>query len=127
MHKISQLLCEAYAELHRKGQVQFPLYEKQVRAIDAVVKTVNANYFGVERFLTPQDKAIAYLCFIIKDHPVTDGNKRLALLWFSVYCSVQGLKPDASPYGLDVLVVSIEQSELDMETLMKFVKAILFR
>lgn len=81
----------------------------------------------MERFPTPEDKAVAYLCFIIKDHPVTDGNKRLALLWFSVYCSVQKLKPDALPYGLDVIAVSIEQSDLDMETLMKFVKAILFR
>jgi fido (protein-threonine AMPylation protein) len=77
-----------YDRLFAGGEVQFPLHEKQRAAIDTIVKTVNASYFGIIRFPTPEKRAVAYLCYIIKNHPVTDGNKRLAVLWFEVYCEV---------------------------------------
>lgn len=127
MHPISQLLFDAYHELHKEGQVQFPLYDTQREALDAIVKTVNARYFGVERYSTPRDKAVAYLCLIIKDHPVTDGNKRLGLLWFTTYCLAQELHPDPIPYTLDQIAVAIEQSHVDMTELMALVKQLLFR
>jgi prophage maintenance system killer protein len=126
MHPISQLLCDAYHELHKQGQVQFPLYETQALALDAIVKTVNSSYFGVERYPTPAEKAVAYLCLIIKDHPVTDGSKRLGLLWFKTYCIAQELTPDPAPYTFDQIAVAIEQSPVEMETLMILVKGLLF-
>jgi hypothetical protein len=54
MHPISALLCEAYDRLFAEGEVRFPLYEKQRAAIDTIVKTVNASYFGFVRFPTTQ-------------------------------------------------------------------------
>jgi len=126
MHPISKILCKAYDKLHRQGQISFPLQERQKSAIDSVVKTVNAYYFGIQRFKTHQDKAVAYLCFIIKDHPVTDGNKRLAIYWFEIYCTIFDLKPDFSSHGLDVLAISIEKAEMGIEELMDVVKKILF-
>jgi hypothetical protein len=49
--QISALLCEAYDRLFASGEVQFPLHERQQAAIDTVVKTVKASYFGYVRFL----------------------------------------------------------------------------
>jgi death-on-curing protein len=126
MHPISELLCNAYSELHRQGQVSFPLHDKQRAAIDTVVKTVHANYFGFERFPTPTDKAVAYLCLIIKNHPVTDGNKRLALLWFRIYCDVNKLTPRISGFGFDELVVAIEKEKESMTETIKLVQQLLF-
>lgn len=126
MHPISKILCNTYEELYRRGQVKFPLYDVQRDNIDSVVKTVNATYFGFNRFPTSEDKAVAYLCYLIKDHPVTDGNKRLSLLWFEVYCEVQDLRPMEPPTGWDVLAVSIEKSTTDMEDTMSIVKSIVF-
>ena len=126
MHPISKALCQTYTELYSERQVSFPLHDAQREAIDAVVKTVNANYFGIERFKTPREKAAAYLCFIIKDHPVTDGNKRLAILWFEIFCEIYGLKPDYSRYSLDEMAVAIEKAKLDMTQLLEVVEAILF-
>jgi len=125
MHQISELLCETYGELYRRGQVQFPLHDEHREAIDSVVKTVNANYFGVQRFSAPVDRAVAYLCLIIKDHPVTDGNKRLAVLWFRIYCDIRKLKPNPS-VAWDELAVAIEQSELKTDQLMGGIKFVLF-
>ena len=127
MHPISKLLCDAYSELYKQGQVKFPLHEKQRVAIDTVVKTVNANYFGVERYPAPINKAVAYLCLIIKDHPVTDGNKRLALLWFRIYCDINKLEPKTTVIALDELAVSIEKEKLlSLSDTMTLVHKILF-
>jgi prophage maintenance system killer protein len=125
MHPISALLCEAYDRLFAGGEVQFPLYDNQRAAIDTIVKTINASYFGIVRFPTPQKRAVAYLCYIIKNHPVTDGNKRLAVLWFEVYCEVQGLHP-RQDVALDQLAIAIEKTGSTMEELLDFTYQILF-
>ena len=128
MHPISEALCETYAELHRRGQVSFPLHERQSRALDSIVKTVEASYFGIDRYTTHVDKAVAYLCLIIKDHPVTDGNKRLALLWFRVYCIVHELEPDPAPYTYDQIAVAIEHSkDIPFSDLVELVRKLLFK
>jgi prophage maintenance system killer protein len=101
------------------------LYEKQRAAIDTIVKTVNASYFGIVRFPTPERRAVAYLCYIIKNHPVTDGNKRLAVLWFEVYCEVQGLHPRPD-VPLDQLAIAIEKTVVTMEELLDSAYQILF-
>ena len=126
MHPISLRLFEAYQELYDKGQVSFLLQDVHKKALDSVVKTVNATYFGFDRFPTPEDKAAAYLCFLIKDHPLTDGNKRLALLWFEAFCLSMDLKPHTPRSGWDAFVVTIEQNKEPMELLMKEVKNGLF-
>jgi hypothetical protein len=125
MHPISVLLCEAYAKLYAEGEVKFPLHDKQKAAIDAVVKTVNASYFGFVRFPTPEQRAAAYLCYIIKSHPVTDGNKRLAVLWFEVYCRAQELHPSPA-VPLDLLAIAIEKTPASMEELLDATGKILF-
>lgn len=127
MHPISEILCRVYAELYDRGQVSFPLQDDQRQDIDSIVKTVNAVYFGAERFRTPEERAVAYLCYLIKDHPVVDGNKRLALLWFEVYCDINELRPDPSPYGFDELALAIERADMNMEELMATVRNLLFR
>ena len=109
MHPISALLCEVYDRLLAAGQVRFPLYEKQRSALDTIVKTVNARYFGVVRYPAPEQQAVAYFCYIIKNHPVTDGNKRLAVLWLEVYCEAQGLHP-RQDVPLDLLAIAVEKS-----------------
>lgn len=129
MHPISELLCAIYNDLLDRREVSFPLTEENIRKMDSVVKTVNANYFGVERFPDPEIRAAAYLCLIIKDHPFTDGNKRTAVFFFQVYCEANKLVVD--PFmnlSLDQIAVSIEKSKnLNNERLINLVRKLLFR
>lgn len=125
MHPISALLCEVYDRLHAVGQVRFPLYDKQRSALDTIVKTVNARYFGVVRFPAPERQAIAYFCYIIKNHPVTDGNKRLAVLWFEVYCEALGLHPKQD-VPLDLLAIAVEKSVGPTDEILESAFEILF-
>jgi prophage maintenance system killer protein len=112
LHPICAALVKAYNLLQQKGEVSFPVHEEHIQKLDSIVKTVNANYFGKVRFPTEEDRAAAYLCFIIKDHPMTDGNKRLAVLWFEIYCEVFELSIKLpSHITLDELAVAIEQEK----------------
>lgn len=126
LHPISALLCETYQKLVDKGEVSFPLHDAQIQKIDSVVKTVHANYFDFARYPLSEDIAAAYFTFIIKDHPVTDGNKRLAVLMLELCCIAFELTLSL-PEGMtiDQLAVSVEQSH-DAHPPVEDVKRILF-
>lgn len=115
-----------YNNLFTQGQVSFQLYDDQIEKIDSVVKTVYSSYFGVTRFPSNEERAAAYYCLIIKDHVVTDENKRLATLWLEVYCNALNLPLDTS-IPPDELAVSVEADKrLPIAELIAIVARILF-
>ncbi len=58
MHPISEILCEIYTVLQNKENIPFVLTEDQKWKIDSTVKTVNAGYFGFERYPTPKTRRL---------------------------------------------------------------------
>lgn len=63
---------------------------------------------------------IAYLYFLIKDHPFTDGNKRTASLVFLTLCDINALFPRYGDFSLDELAVFIEKAkEVDHQKVIK--------
>lgn len=127
LHPISEILCETYKILLRKGEVSFTLHDSHIYRIDSIVKTVNASYFGFPRFNGLEEKAAAYFCLIIKGHPVTDGNKRLAVLWLEIFTESMNI-PIRLPshITLDVLAVAVEQAKFDHHRLIEIIKDLLF-
>ncbi len=126
-HPTSEILVNVYNLLLERKEISFPIHEEQIFALDSIAKTVNAEYFGFVRFPTNEDKAAAYFCFIIKNHPVTDGNKRLAVLWLDIFCNSVELKIN-NTVKLDELAVGVEQEKsIEMEKLIQIVKITLFQ
>src|SRR5271155_2334370 len=78
----SKNICRAYELLQSKNLVSFPITEEAKRKVEAIVGNINNPHFKVEIYETIEEKAVAYLYFLIKDHPFTDGNKRTACLVF---------------------------------------------
>jgi death on curing protein len=128
LHSTSILLCEAYNNLYENREVAFPLHDEHIDKIDSLVKTIEGTWFGVSNYPTHKDKAAAFFCFIIKDHPVTDGNKRLSVLWLSVYCKALNIAINLPEnITLDEIAVSIEkEKEMSMKSLTNLVRIILF-
>ena len=126
LHPTSEILVSTYNLLFERKEVSFPIHDRQILALDSIVKTVNAEYFGFVRFPTNKDRAAAYFCFIIKNHPVTDGNKRLAVLWLDIFSNTVGL--EIKKYiKLDELAVGVEKEKgIEMERLIQTIKIILF-
>jgi prophage maintenance system killer protein len=107
--------------------VVFRLHDSQIQKIDSIVKTVNSSYYGLPRFKTPEEKAAAYFCFIIKGHPVTDGNKRLSVLWLEIFTDSMEIPLQLpSSITLDILAVTVGQATIDHDELIGIVRVILF-
>ncbi|OGY99141.1 MAG: hypothetical protein A2945_04240 [Candidatus Liptonbacteria bacterium RIFCSPLOWO2_01_FULL_52_25] len=103
-------VCLIYELLHKNGFVSFPLTGGGKQKVDALVANINGSYFGVTPYETAELRAVAYLYFLIKDHPFTDGNKRTASLVFEVVCEMNSLKPNYQDFTLDALAVFIEKT-----------------
>lgn len=88
--------------------VSFPITNEAERNVDAIVANVNGASFAVPHYSSAEEKAVAHLWFMIKDHPFVDGNKRTAILTFGVLCLQNGLEESFQGYDLDALAVFIE-------------------
>lgn len=85
-------VCRIYELLTRAGEVSFPLTETARTKVDSLVANINGSSFGVPNYATPEEKAIAYIYFIIKNHPFVDGNKRTAFLSFRTFVTINHLE-----------------------------------
>lgn len=124
---ISSAVCQTYVLLAANKLVAFPISQQSISKVDTLVTNINATYFGVDLYLSNEERAVAYLYFIIKDHPFTDGNKRTAILTFQVVCFINNLHPKFDGISLDALAVFIEKTnEPDHHKVIKAVTSLLF-
>lgn len=122
-------ISQAYELLHSKGFIAFPLTQSAEEKVSAIVATITESYFGKEIYETVEEKAVAYLYLLIKDHPFTDGNKRTASLVFSMVCDINQLSPRfGNGYPtLDELAVFIEKvQEQDHQKVIRLIAKVLF-
>ena len=109
----SKHICETYSLLHKEGLVAFPITSDASNKIEALVSNINGSNFGVLNYEKDTEKVVAYLYFLIKNHPFVDGNKRTAVLCFMVLCSLNNLHQHLEGYDLDALAVFLEQINSD--------------
>ena len=123
----SKNIYHAYELLLSKGYVSFPLTNDGQRKVEAIVANINGSNFGIENYKTTEEKAVAYLYFLIKGHPFTDGNKRTASLVFEVVCDINNLTPHFKDSTLDQMAVFIENvKEDDHQDVIKAISSLLF-
>ncbi|MDO8489885.1 MAG: virulence protein RhuM/Fic/DOC family protein [bacterium] len=61
--------------------------ERQKGAIGGILQSIRQSFGGKEVYLSLEEKAAHLLYFIIKQHPLIDGNKRVASLLFIFFLS----------------------------------------
>ena len=124
----SKDVCLTYELLLKRKFISFPLTDEGRAKADAIVANITAHYFGEEIYKSNEEKAIAYLYFLIKDHPFTDGNKRTASLVFEIVCELNELRPHYENYTLDVLAVYIEKvQEKNHQNVIRLLSEIIFQ
>ncbi len=79
-------------------------------ALEAILGNVEQTMFGEPLYRTREEKAANLLYFLVKDHPFTDGNKRIASLLFLLYLRQEGLHHDLNPQALTALTLLIAES-----------------
>lgn len=78
--------------------------------LDSILNNIEQTFGGESLYKTPEEKAAHLLYFIIKDHPFTDGNKRIGSFMFLLYLKSQNLPIKFNENGLVALALLVAES-----------------
>ena len=92
-----------------------PVQMRDIGLLDAAGHRPRASVLGQDAYPDLMTKAAALLHSLARNHPLVDGNKRLAWLATYVFCAKNGLEldpPDDDAYTLVVSVAAGDISDL---------------
>ena len=114
-------LREALAD---RGEATSLFGQERGGQLDAVLSAVDQTFDGELLYPTAQVRAAHLLYFLIKDHPFSDGNKRIGALLFLEYLRRNGLldlgngHPRLAPNTMVALALLVAESEPRQKDLM---------
>jgi prophage maintenance system killer protein len=73
--------------LLEKGEATDIFGQEQGEALAGIIGAVRQSFGGEDLYPTVEEKAAHLLYFVIKDHPFTDGNKRIGSFLFLLFLS----------------------------------------
>ena len=79
-------------------------------ALDAILGNIEQTMFGEPLYRSREEKAANLLYFVVKDHPFSDGNKRIASLLFLLYLQQEGVAHHLNPQALTALTLLVAES-----------------
>lgn len=86
---------------------------RDIGLLEAAVQRPRATAFGKEAYPDLPTKAAALLHSLARNHPLVDGNKRLAWLATYVFCAKNELELDPDDDSAYNLVVAVAAGDLD--------------
>ena len=76
----------------------------------AILGNIEQTMVGESLYRSREEKAAHLLYFVVKDHPFTDGNKRIGCLLFLIYLKQEGMAHRINPQALTALTLLIAES-----------------
>lgn len=80
-------------------------------AFEGLLGSFDQTMFGDPLYKSREEKAANLMYFIIKDHPFSDGNKRIGSFMFMRYMQQQGMEMNITPDNLTALALLIAESD----------------
>ena len=96
-----------------RAAVGGPAFVRDIGLIEAAVHRPKASVLGQDAYPDLLTKAAALLHSLARNHPLADGNKRLAWLAAYVLCAKNGLELDANDDAAHELVVAVAAGAID--------------
>jgi death on curing protein len=90
-----------------------PFDVRDLGLLDAAVNRPRASVFGQDAYPTLMLKAAALLHSLARNHPLVDGNKRLAWLATYVFLAKNGIELDPDDDAAYAFVIAVAAGELD--------------
>ncbi len=78
--------------------------------LEGILGCLDQTMFGEALYRSREEKAAHLLYFVVKDHPFTDGNKRIGALLFLLYAAQEGIEHDLNAQALTALTLVIAKS-----------------
>ena len=79
-------------DLAAKGEASSLFGNPRGDALEALLGNIEQTMFGEPLYRSREENAAHLLYFVIKDHPFTDGNKRIGALLFLLYLTQEGIE-----------------------------------
>ena len=90
-----------------------PIHVRDVGLLEAAVHRPRASVLGQDAYPDLFTKAAALLHSLARNHPLVDGNKRLAWLATYVFCAKNGVELDTDDDAAYDLVIAVASGSLD--------------
>ena len=111
-------IAEFKCELVARGEAS-PLFgNPRGDGLIAILGAIEQTMFGESLYRTREEKAAHLLYFVVKDHPFTDGNKRIGSLLFLLYLKQEDVTHPLNPQALTALTLLIAESAPSNKNLM---------
>ena len=90
-----------------------PIEVRDLGLLDAAVHRPRASVLGQDAYPDLLTKAAALLHSLARNHPLVDGNKRLAWLATYVFCAKNGVELEPDDDAAYDLVIAVASGSLD--------------
>ena len=90
-----------------------PVDVRDIGLLESAIHRPRASVLGQDAYPDLITKAAALLHSLARNHPLVDGNKRLAWLATYVFCAKNGIELDPDDDAAYDLVVAVAAGELD--------------
>jgi death-on-curing protein len=90
-----------------------PIHVRDVGLLEAAVHRPRTSVLGQDAYPDLLSKAAALLHSLARNHPLVDGNKRLAWLATYVFCAKNGVELDARDDAAYELVIGVASGSID--------------
>lgn len=92
--------------------------ERSEDALASILGNLEQTMFGEPLYRSREEKAAHLLYFVVKDHPFTDGNKRIGSLLFLLYLAQENVAHELNPKALTALCLLVAESAPSSKELM---------
>lgn len=114
VHAIETLKSDLFA----KNEATALFGNEREQGLQSILGNIEQTFGGEPLYKTVEERAAHLLYFIIKDHPFSDGNKRIGCLIFLLYLKLQNTAIKLNDNGLVALALLIAESDPKQKDLM---------
>lgn len=102
---------ELKSTLFKRGEATDLFGREREEAIQGILGSIEQTMFGEPLYKSREEKAAHLLYFVIKDHPFSDGNKRIGSLLFLLYLQQEGMLMNINENALTALALLVAESQ----------------
>jgi hypothetical protein len=110
-NQASAAIAGLKADLTGRSEATSLFGQERDAALAAILGNIEQTMFGEPLYSSRELKAAHLLYFVIKDHPFTDGNKRIASLLFLLYLHQENMDSGIGDTALTALTLLVAESQ----------------
>lgn len=116
--KASTAIADFKRELMTRTEATALFGNPRGEALEGILASIEQTMFGEALYRSREEKAANLLYLVIKDHPFSDGNKRIGSFLFMLYLRQEDIAHSLNPSALTALALLIAESVPSSKDLM---------